>query len=157
LGYPPNSGKGNGENENINDVYGTIDAQINKDISHGYTSTRINALPAEAQNEVLNFVKNTTGDSENNYSNLFLHKNENGEIGIYKTSTSDENSHIAEGKQGNVPDARHLIGYLTQTGTNLKATQPGAAEKRGVIQKGNQTTTPHTSGKKKTANDYGIN
>jgi hypothetical protein len=50
-----------------------------------------------------------------------------------------------------------LIGYLTQTGTNLKATQPGAAEKRGVIQKGNQTTTPHTSGKKKTANDYGIN
>jgi hypothetical protein len=132
---------------NVNDVYKTISDKIDDDNDKGggYTSTRINSLNSDAQNVIVDFVKKTTGSDEYNYSNLFLHKNDNGDIGIFKVTSHDN------GNTDNIPDARSLIGYLPKVGTNLKV-QPSVKEKRTVISEGNQTTQPtHTSAKKKIA------
>ena|GEM_PF-5545957 len=129
----------------VNDVYKTIDSKIDTDIKHGYGATRVNDLNADAQNIVIDFVKKTTGSDEYNYSNIFLHKTENGDIGIYKIAEDESGNRIAKV----TPET--LIGYLPQVGTNLKV-QPGAPEKREVIKQGNTHTQTQSTQKKKIAN-----
>jgi len=124
----------------INDVYKNIDDKVNENMGNGYTATRVNALNTDAQNTIMDFVRKTTGNQNLNYSNIFLHKNEDGEIAVYKTSKNDKGEKVLSF------DNDKLIGFLPKVGTNLKA-QPGVGEKRAVIQQGNELTPPPKSQK----------
>lgn len=128
-----------GDYSNVNNVYKSVSDQVDKDNAAGNAATRINALNTDAQNIIMEFARKTTNDPEIKYDNIFIHKNENGDMGIYKT-TKDEND-LSVNKT--IPDIQHLIGYMSRTGTNLLAKQPGASEKRTIIKQGEQTQ-PHT-------------
>ena len=95
----------------------------------------------------MEFARKTTGDPEISYDNIFVHKDGDGNIGIYKTTKNDNDPTVNK----TVPDAKHLIGYLPKVGTNLQAKQPDANAKREIPAQGNTTTPTHTTGKKKIA------
>lgn len=123
----------------INDVYKGVDDKVNENLDKGFDATRINSLNTDAQNIVMEFARKTTGNQNINYSNVFLHKNEDGEIGVYKVTSDDKGRQL-------IPSTEKLIGFLPKVGTNLKA-QAGVGEKRAVIQGGNSTTPPPKSQK----------
>lgn len=120
-----------GDEVNINDLYKKIDEKTTEDINNGNTATRLNALPLDAQNVIIDFAnkgKNEGGLIDR--SNLFISKNGNGEIDIYTVASTD-----SDGKQTLSFNEKYKIGTLPKVGTNLKV-QPGAKEKREVIKQG---------------------
>ncbi len=129
----------------VNNVYKDINQRVDTDLSNGYGATRINALNTDAQNVIIDFIRKTTGGDDLNYSNTFLAKDKDGNIGIYKT-------HLKDGAEKLNIEPKYLIGVLPQVGTNLKV-QPSVQEKRKVLNEGEQKTLPPKKDVKKSDND----
>jgi hypothetical protein len=126
------SGKGNGGDVEINNVFDRIKSKVdNGDIHYKPTNEyygRFNALAQDEQSAVMDAVRKTGSKEDGN--NLFL-KNNGNTIEVYKMT---DGSAIAN------PET--LVTTLSKTGTNLK-TQPSVKEKREVIKQGNQSNTQH--------------
>lgn len=129
----------NADEENINNLYGRIEKQVDNDIEGGTAKgispetryTRVNALDADAISLVTKIAKEANPKAEFNIKNLFLHRDVDGRVKIYRTS--DE-----KGKKPIIAE-EYEIGALSRVGTNFKV-QPGVAEKRGVVKKGESNT-----------------
>ncbi len=113
--------KGSGSEVIVNDIYKGIEEQIDSDTKGGFNVTRLNALDSDAQSLIIDFARKLKGDDEIGNSNVFLHKNKDGNVVMYYT----------EGGELKL-DKEHLIGILPRKGTNLKV-QPGVKEKREVV------------------------
>lgn len=123
-------GSGSGES-NINNVYKGIDDKINSNFSKGFTATRFNSLSNDQQEVVKKAANNAGYDVDEGGRNLFLSKDKDGNIKIYKTGD--------DGKPYITPEAE--IAVLSFPGTNLSR-QPGVPEKREVVEMGAQKTPP---------------
>lgn len=124
LGVPlskQSGGSGDGS-ANVNDIYGRIKDKVYNNADSGYI-TRFNSLDGDEQSVVLDFAnKGKTEASKLDGSNVFLRKNSNGNVEVYKIS--DNGELLAE--------PQYLVTTLPKVGTNLKV-QPSVREKREVI------------------------
>lgn len=127
----------------INDVYGGIENKVNFDVENLGGSknkrgeiqkvyTRANALDADAAAIVTKMVQDVAPGSKLGIDDLYLHKDDNGKISIYRT---DDEEKIV------ISDKFKLV-TMPRVGTNLKA-QPSVQEKRVVIGQGNSNKAPN--------------
>lgn len=133
-----------GSDVDINDLYGRIDkkATENRDGGKG-NLTRINSLALDEQNVVIDFANKGRGeDALIDRNNMFIKKEDNGDVNIYKVSGEDK-----EGKQIFLTDAANLIGTLPKVGTNLKV-QANTKAKAAVVAQGEANRTKKTEAKK---------
>lgn len=131
---------GVGDSVNINDIYQNInDATDNPNtaiLQEGKrVGTRVNALNADAQKVLVDYANKMRPNEKIGNDNIYIHKEADGTIKLYRTDDSDENN---PGKV--IKNTAHLIGELPKVTLNLPA-QPGVKEKRAVIQQGNAPAT----------------
>jgi len=138
----------------VNDVYGKIEAnQENADINTNYNGERIkagrfNTLPNDAQQVLMKSFKESGHDVT--AEDIYQVRIPNGDIVFYQT----------DDKGQPMPNEKLKIFTVSKVGTNLKAQQPGAAEKREVIAQGEPNKTkekyPLPAGKPKTVKQNGF-
>lgn len=121
---------------NINDIYKNIQDTAdspNTAILQGgkKVGTRVNTLNADAQKVVIDYANKLRPNEKIGNDNIFLDKEADGTVKIYKTDDSDEKH-----PRQIIKDEAHLIGELPKVTANLPA-QPGVKEKRAVIAQGN--------------------
>jgi hypothetical protein len=124
LGFDP-YGKGGSKggssassDVNINDIAAEVNAHVSK-VTEGHGAP-LNELSGTAQNTILKYARELSGDSKLSQADIYLKKEKNGDISIKSTD-------------GNV------IGFMTANDLNLPS-QPGIKEKREVLKK--ESATP---------------
>lgn len=136
--YNNSGGKGSGGGEvKINDVYSHIKERVEEDSQKGY-GTRINSLNSDASEVLVALAKKLTGDTEIGIDDIFLAKDKNGDMSLYRV-TLDKDGNQIMGVDEKYP-TRNLIGKLPKVGTNLKV-QPNAKAKVEVVKQGEESTT----------------
>lgn len=126
----------------INDVYSGIENKVNEDIVSGVSEgkdpnnryTRANSLNSDAAAIVTKMVQEVAPNSKLGIDKLWLHKDSNGKISIYRLN-EDDRVELSE---------KYKLVTMPRVGTNLKA-QPSVQEKRVVIEQGNKNTAPKTN------------
>lgn len=124
---------------NINDVFKNIqditDSPNTGIFQEGKrVGTRVNTLNSDAQKVLVDFANKLRPNEKIGNDNIFINKEADGTIKLYRTDDSIEK------KPGRIKkDDAHLIGELPKVTVNLPA-QPGVKEKRAVLAQGNAPT-----------------
>lgn len=135
-----NTGRGSGSDAAINDLYSKIQKKVDTDIDNlggenKEVYTRVNALGTDAASIIVKTANDLMPDAKLSIADLFLHKDNNGEINIYQLKKDGE---VEGGKV--VLDEKYKIGTLPKVGTNLKV-QPNTKAKVEVVKQGDAKKT----------------
>jgi len=132
---------GAGDSVSINDVYKNItDATDNPNAaivqSGKRIGTRVNTLNSDAQKVLVDYANKLRPNEKIGNDNIFIDKDADGTIKIYRTDDWIDEDTKAIVKRGVVKDEAHLIGELPKVAANLPA-QVDVKSKRAVISQGN--------------------